>query len=271
MAINLDTIAAALPTRNYNFMKASQTSKAAGSFHSLWKAAGLPIAGSNPPAYTAGSGYIPTRATTGALGQVNPSGNLYLSQLVAVTSVVGHLIIYDRLWACSGMSANTTSTQTITTPGTLTSGRDPNNGADVEPWLEWYTTDGATGTGTYTLTGTDSSGTTGRTWTFTRTATTEIAGQMIPLVPGTAVGGCRVPTSVALSVATGTAGDFGVTLLRRIAQIPLSIVGVGAVLDAFATGLPEVYDDSCIAMLVNCSTTTTGQIMGSLALPELTP
>lgn len=272
MTITLDTLAAAMPAANFNFNKASQTSKAAGAFHSLWKAAGLPIAGSNPPAYTAGSGYIPTRATAGSIGQANPTNNRYLAQLGAVGPTLGHIFIYDRLWACSGMSMNTTSTQTITTPGTLTAGRDPLNGADVEPFLEIYTTGGATGTGTYTLTGTDSAGNTGRTWTFLRTAVTEIAGQMIPLQVGTAAGiGCRVPSSVALSVATGTAGDFGVTLLRRLAQIPITTANVGLVYDQFLTGLPEVFDDACLAIMVQCSTTNTGQIFGSLALPDVAP
>ena len=104
--------------------------------------------------------------------------------------VTGTLLVYDRLWACSGILTNTTSTQTITTPGTLTAGRDPLAGDDVEPWFEVYTAPGATGA-TWTLTGTDATGNSGRTWTDAHPANAETAGQFLPTVPGTAIGGCQ--------------------------------------------------------------------------------
>lgn len=274
MTITLDKLLNGSPGRNHDIVKASQTSKAAGSWHSLWKAAGYPTAGANPPLFTAGSGYVPTRATTGALGQANAAGGnekCFGAAQIGLTTA-GTLILYDRLWACSGMSANVTTAQSVTTPGALPSGRQPGtDGEEVEPWFECYTATGATGTGVYTLTGTDSTGTTGRTWTYTRgSATTEIAGQMAPFVPVTAVGGCRAVASVTLSVATGTVGDFGVTLMRRTGAIGVLAANVLAQMDALVTGAPRCYDDTCYALMIQCTTTNTGVLQGQITIPEFT-
>jgi hypothetical protein len=231
MTIDLGTIASGLAASGARFPinKVLPTMEAAGQFHSTWKIAGSPnqsggVAGANPPAFTAGSGYI----------------------------------------------SNTTGTQTVTTPGTLTAGRDPLSGLDVEPWIEYYTTDGATG-GVWTLTGTDSSGNTGRTWTATKPASAQLAGTIIPMLNSTAVGGCRVATSMALSVSSGTAGDCGVTLVRRLAQVTVSLANQEAAKDAIMLGLPEVYDDACLFFVWHNSATTGMQLQGNVGLPELTP
>lgn len=274
MAITLDTIAAAVAASGARFkiQKTLPTQEGAGTYHSMWKIAGPPsaAAGANPPAYTAGSGYIPTRATAGALGQANPTNNKYIGLLDLRSPVTGTLLVYDRLWACSGMLTNTTSTQSITTPGTLTAGRDPNSGLDVEPWIEVYSAPGATGA-TWTITGTDSTGTGSRTWTYAHPANAETVGQFLPTLPGTAIGGCRIPASLACSVSSGTAGDVGITLVRQLASISTSIANVESVKDAIMLGLPEVFDDACVFFVWLSTATTTQRIDGTIAIPELTP
>ena len=262
-------IAALVAGERFSLYKASQTAEGAGTWHSLWKAAGFPPAAASPPAYTAGSGYSPTRSTQGAFPFSNPTNNAYLAKLSAQGSTLGTLIIYDRLWACSGFSTTVTTAQNVTTPGNLPSGRNPNSGADVEPWLEVYTAPGATAA-TWTLTGVDSAGNSGVTWTYSHPANAESAGQMMPFVlGGTAVNrGCRQVTSLTCSVSSSNAGDVGITLLRRLALIPITAVNVGLVLDALALGLPEIYDDACLAMMVMCSTTNTGVIQGILGLAK---
>lgn len=251
-----------------NLNKASATTEGAGTWFSLWKIAGNPPAGANPPAYTAGSGYSPTDATTGAIPFTNPTNDAYLARLSMSGATLGTVILYDRLWACSSFLTNTTSTQTVTTPGSLPSGRDPNTGLDVEPWIEVYTAPGATGA-TWTMTGTDADGNTGRTWTYAHPANAETAGQMAPMQIGTASKlGCRAVASLACSISSGTAGDVGVTLLRRLAEIPINVINVGQVLDAYALGLPDVYDDAAIAMMVQCTATNTGQLLGLLTIAK---
>lgn len=274
MAITTDTIAAGLAASNARFViqKVLPTMEGSGTYHSMWKIAGSPngAAGATPGAYTVGSGYVPTRATAGSVGQTNPTNNRYLALLDLRASILGTLLVYDRMWHCSGFVTNSTSEQVITTPGTLTSGRDPRSGLDVEPWIEIYTAPGATGA-TWTLKGTDSTGTSARTWTYTHPANAETIGQTAPMVPGTAIGGCQIPYSLTCSVSSGTAGDVGVTLRRKLATISIASALVESSKDAFQLGLPEVYDDACIELLWLASATTSTTVFGTLGIPELTP
>lgn len=262
-------IAALANGERFPFHKASATAEGAGTWHSLWKVAGFPPAGANPPLFSAGSGYIPTRTTTGAFPFNNPTNDAYLAKLGVQGATVGTLIIYDRLWACSGFNTTTLTAQNVTTPGSLTAARDPNNGLDVEPWFEVYTAPGAT-TATWTITGVDSAGNTGVTWTYTHPANAESVGQMMPCVNGgTAVNrGIRQVTSLTCSASSGTAGDVGITLLRRLAEIPITLANIGNIQDAIALGLPYVADDACLAMMVMCSTTNTGVMNGQLVIAK---
>lgn len=264
MAITtLDGLVAAMKPP-IGFYKASQVAEGAGTFHSLWKAAGYPAAGANPPAFSAGSGYIPTEATQGAMPLVDPAAAGYLARFGAAGATVGTLILYDRIWACSGFGTVVTTAQNITTPGTVD--RDANDGSlgdRVELWLEVYTAPGATGA-TWTVSYTNESGTAGRSSAYTHPANAESIGQMIPMPLQAGDKGVRAVASFTASVSSGTAGDIGITLLRRIAEIPLVIANVGQVLDGVALGLPRLYPDTCLALMVQCSTTNTGIIAGTI-------
>jgi len=256
-----------------SIFKASMTTEGAGTWQSLWKAMGNPSAGATPPARTAGSGYIPTKATVGAFSFGNPTSPAlsYLAQMRANSSVIGSLYLVDRLWHCSGFNSTTLTAQAVTTPGTLPAGRDPNSGADVEPWIEIYTVPGAT-TASWDLTGTDALGATSKTWRYTHPANAETAGQMAPMFSGGSAPatchGIRVPDSVLCSASSGTAGDFGITLIRRICELPMNPANMTSVLDAIGCGLPRIYDDSCLALMVLCSATTSGIIQGGILIGQ---
>lgn len=258
----------------YRFWKPSMTTEGAGTWQSLWKANGNPIAGATPPAASAGSGYVPTRSTTGAVGQVNAAGGneLRAVSLSARGTVAGSLVIYDRLWACSGLGTVSTSTQNVTTPGTLTSGRLRSTGdfTDVEMWLEVYTAPGAT-TATWTVVATDGGGGS-RSYTYTHPANAETVGQMMPLVvPSGAAAGVQQVTSFTASASSGTTGDIGVTLLRPIAEIDLALINTASFRGALDLALANVAGDACIAFMVQCTATTSGLIAGLLGLSEVTP
>jgi hypothetical protein len=265
-----DGLVAALTSgQKFSFKKLSAAAEGAGTWHSLWKVAGYPLAGVNPPLFSAGSGYVPTRSTLGAIPFSNPTNDAALGKLAVVGTTLGTLFVYDRIWACSGFGTVVTTAQNVVTPGTLPAARNPDSGADVEPWLEVYTAPGAT-TATWTITGTDSDGNTGRTWTYTHPANAESVGQMMPpLLGGTSAGkGIREVTSFQCSATSGTAGDVGITLVRRLAEIPITTVNVASVLDAIALGMPDVYDDACLAFMFQCSTTNTGYLAGSLVIAK---
>jgi hypothetical protein len=251
-----------------DFYKPSATTEGAGTWHSLWMLAGYPPAASTPPAYNIGSGYVPTSVTTGALPFTNPSaGTLtYLDQMMMAGSVIGKLIIYDRLWQCSGLTTNNANptTLSITTPGSLT--RPDALGAGVEIWGEVYSAPGATGSA-WSVVYVDQADA-DQTATYTHPANAETAGQMFPFLLFGTTTGVKQVKSFTHTVATGTAGSIGITLLRRIAEIPLMIANVGDIFDAFFLGMPRIYDDTCLAAMIMCSTTTSGIVQGSVLLGQ---
>lgn len=270
MAITLDALLAALPSSEFDIYKASQTAEGAGTWHSLWKAAGIPAAGATPPAFGSGGPYVPTRATLGAIGQANPVGSRFLANTNMSASTVGSLIIYDRLWSCSGFGTGVTTAQNVVSGGALPAGRTPVGASDVELWLEVYTAPGNVSAATWTITAPDGGGT-NRAFTYAHPSNAETGGQMMPVIPPAgAAAGAGVPVSFQVSATSGAA-DIGITLMRRLAVVPFSLANAGQALDAFALGLPEVYDDACLALMVQCSTTNTGVYLGSISLPDLTP
>lgn len=276
MANEMDKLLAALLTANgkMDVRKQSATSEGGGTWHSLWKQGDWPAAGANPPNTTAGSGYQMTDATTGGWPFTNAGAGFTkrLLQAVASGGTAGTLILYDRLWACSGFVTNTTSAQNITTPGSIPA-RDQNGAAlgdGVEPWFEVYTAPGATGA-TWTLALVNQAGSNVNA-TYTHPANAESVGQMMPLVlPAgtTGVRGLQATGALTCSVSSGTAGDIGVTLMRRLAEVPLTVSNATAVLDAISLGMPRIWDDSCLAMMVRCTATNTGLIQGNFIIGDL--
>lgn len=248
--------------RPFPLLRASMTAEGAGTFQSLWKGTGTPGAGANPPLFNAGSGYVPDDTTVGALTFAN-NLQTYLGRLSIAGPTVGYLVVYDRVWACSGFNTTTApGAQTITNPGLP--GRQGGNYIGLEAWGEVYTAPGATAAN-WTLAYTDELGNAG-TSVYAHPANAETVGQMFPFPLAAGDRGVQSPQSLTCSTTSGTAGDIGITLLRRIAEIPITANGV--VLDLFGLGRPEVADDACLAMMVLCSTTSTGTIIGSLSLTQ---
>lgn len=248
-----------------DFFKATQTTEGAGTWHSLWKAAGVPPAGANPGSL---AGAIPTKATTGAFSFTNPSSPAlsYLLQMLSSGSITGKLIIYDRLWHNSTMSG--TQTTTDTTLGAVPALTRPDaNGTGTELWGEIYTPIGASGT-TLNVRYTNQSGTTLQVGTYAHPANAESTGQMFRMSLAAGDTGVRAATAYHWSGTTGTAGDFGLVILRRLAEIPIAQVNIGALLDFAALGMPRIYDDACLSFMVLCTTTTSGDFQGSINIGQ---
>lgn len=262
MAITtMDTLVAALPGQVLPFYKASATSKAGGTFHSLWAVAGTPGAGSAP---SSGAGQTCTSATTGALSFTNPSGaNLsYIARAVTSCATVGALIIYDRLVTTSGLNGTLTTAQTINSvslPRYTT-------GTGVTAWLEWYSATGSTASN-LTFTYTNDAGTTAQTAPTLAVQQTPVVGQMQP-IPLNGKDGIRVAESATLSASTGTAGNFGITLMRRLITVPMPLANSAVIFDAFAAGMQQVQDSACLSFMVWCSATNTGILHGELTIAQ---
>lgn len=247
----LDGLIAATRTK-YTFQKASQSAKAANTYSSLWKVAGIPAPGNTPPT---GVGEAPTKATLGAFTMVEIGGgtSIYLGRFSCSGATAGTLILYDRLVHTSGLSGIDTLEQAVNSAALTRH----TSGVGVEAFLETYTATGSTARD-ITVKYTDDTGATGQTVTFAHQVTPTI-GQM-QAIPG--IRGCRQIESVQFSGSTGTAGDFGITLAKRIAEIPIN-TSFGAVLGPFTLGLPLIASNACLALMVLASATNTGIINGS--------
>ena len=266
MTVTPQAILAGMIGTPFPIQKAAFTAEGNGAFHSLWKVGGLPGVGSNPPLFSAGSGYVPTRLTPGAYPFPNPvTGNTYLARLACFGPVDGTFILYDRAWACSGLSANTTSVQNIVTPGDV--GRYTNF-QGIEIFGEVYTAPGATG-GIWQVGYTNQSGTSGRIATYTHPTNAETANQAFPFQMQAGDTGAQSVQSFQCLTASGVAGDIGITLVRRLGEsgIPRSAIPQ----NALDTANPRVLDDACLAGMVLCSATAQGATYGSFSLSQLVP
>lgn len=261
MAIStVDDIAAGLAVSQHRpYIKSLTAPKAAGAFQSGWMAAGSPGAGAAAPAYTAGSGYTCSSATAGALGYTNASVQNYLAKLMANATQPGVIIIADRLWSCSGMGF-AASTYTVTTPGSLPA-RITDSGVGCELWVEQFVAAGAaTGTLTANYLNTASAAKSG---VISTVVSAPVAGQMqpVPLAAGD-VGISRL-TSVVNS-ATWTSGSWGMTILKRIAEIPVIAANTGQIADYAQLGMPKIPQDACLMFLFLANGTTAPVLVGSM-------
>ena len=259
----LTKIAAAMLTAQ-NFPLNKPTVGIANAYVSLWKSGSFPLpATANPPASTAGAGYVPDKTTLGAINFTNPSvGNETRVGLFDVQStVVGALYVYDRLWHCSGFNGTSVLEQLVTTPGALT--RPDANGAGVEAWIETYVATGATAVNV-TLKYTNQDGVANQT-AVTSMPASMAANRVLRLNLASGDTGVRQVTSVTLSATTGTAGNFGVTLRRPLPLIAgFPVATANQKFDAFACGLAKVPNDACLDFVL--TGLGTPNLLGNIAL-----
>jgi hypothetical protein len=257
--VSMDGLVTALPGQILPFYKPSVTTKGAGLFHSLWRGVGTPGAGAIP---ATGSGQTCSSVTAGAMRFANPGGAdlTYLARAIMSGSVVGSVILYDRLVTTSGLVGNSTGTQTVDSePLTRYT-----SGEDVQLFVEWYTATGATAS-SITVNYTNDAGTTGQVTEAQAFQQTPVVGQMQPIALNNSDGIRRVE-SISLSSSTGTAGNFGITLARRLLTIPLSSAASATTMDAFAAGMAKIENNACLAAMVFCSATSSGNIFGEVSL-----
>jgi hypothetical protein len=260
-------IAALTLSRNALIDKASLTNAVAGRFYSLWRATGVPGQGAIPT-----TAAVCTRATTGALpltNQTPPVAN-YLAWLDLVTAnSATNLSVHDRLCHQGGLSGTVASptVQTTNLPLNLVGVSADRIGAvDLSElcwWLEWYTDTGATGVNA-TVNVTYADDTTGD--VVIALAATSRASGLYPILPAAGKTGIKQVNSVLLSATTGTAGAFGVTATRFLTGTTTMVANKSEIRDWAGLGLPVVPNDACLALLMFCSTTTTGAVRGLLKL-----
>ena len=259
----VDDIAAGLSVgQRRPVLKNITVPKAIGSFQSSWLGVGFPGAGATPPAYTAGSGYTCDKSTVGAVQYVNGAVKNWLARLFACSSIAGTLLIYDRLWACSGMGF-AAGTYTVTTPGALPA-RITDYGVGCELWVEQN--NAAAGSASGTLTANYKNPADGaEAGVIPAVVSAPVIGQAqpVPLLAGAT--GVRSLVSVVTS-ATWTSGTFGMMIVKPITEIELPIAGVGKTLDWAGLGLPPLTDDMCLFFIWQGGAATANQLLARLKI-----
>jgi hypothetical protein len=258
MAITtMDGLVAALAaSQKFTINKLSATAEGAGTWHSLWAVGGFPPAGAAP----GGTAIVPTKSTTGAIPFTASGVVDYLGSMQFRGATAGTIIIYDRLVTVSGLSGIVTTVDTAVNNTALTR---YTSGAGVELWGEVYTAMGATAA-TLNVKYTDQDGNTNQAGTYSHPANALSVGQMFPITLAAGDSGVRAVTNYHFSVSTGTAGNLGFTLLKRLASITLVSANIGSVMNVFDHGITDIDANACLAMMVQCTTTSTGQILGEM-------
>ena len=257
MAITtLDGIIAGAKQRILMYKSASRTSVAAYGC-SVFDLAGNPGAGTLAGTSTT-TGTVPTDATAGCptINAFGGGATGYISRIEGSNIVSCRIALYDMLWKGGAYAFN------VSTSGnspTSFSSRIP-GGTDytgLELWYEQVTA--GTLVQNVAVTYNDQSAASSTTGTYAMPLAM-IVGRMqqIPLAAGDT--GIQGVTGVVGTVAS--AGTFNILIMRPLGEVRIRVANDGVVQDALMTGMPQVFADSALRVIVTADSTAT-------QLPEL--
>ena len=144
-------------------------------------------------------------------------------------------------------------------------------GVGNQIWVEIYTALGSSGT-TITASYTNQAGASGRTTKAVSIGGTgnNEAQRMLPLPLQDGDTGVQAVASVTLAGSTGTAGDFGVTVVRPLGLGAIPVAGAGFLRDYVTglPGLPKIDTDASLAMAFLSNGTAAPQLLFAAGTAE---
>ena len=272
MAIsNMDELVAAMTAataQNIAWNKASAPSEGAGTFFDFSQTVGVPGAMATPDAASSG-GTSYTGSAAGGLPFTAPTGgnSTYLLSFNATSNIAGSLYLTDRLWACRGLSTTAGATTTVTGMNNISR---YNSGVGAEIWYWCITAPSAGGSGTMTVSYTNSAGVSGRTCTITLGAGSPppTAGQCYVGSLQAGDTGVQSIQSVTNTSTSFTGGSHGLFIAKRLLTAPIAGTTIGASFDGFSTGMQQIDTNACLNFIVLCSATQTGFWQGNIHLVQ---
>jgi hypothetical protein len=223
----------------------------ANGWFTLHDVAGNPGAATLAVGNTA-NGAVPTDATNGFPAILFSSGVGYLSSVDFGNTVAGRLTLYDRLFHAGAYNFNDAITLT-SQPGI--SSRIANSSyAGLQIWYEQVTA--ATGNQSIAVTYTNQAGTTGRTTGTVGLGTAPTVGRMFQLALQAGDTGVQKIESVTGTVAS--AGTFNIIIARPLWSARVGFTNGGDVHGPDRTGMPQLFADSALALMVNADSTSSG-------------
>lgn len=250
--LSLDNYLAAARQRMSMAKTATRTTVATGWF-SVFDLAGDPGAGTLAGTSTT-AGVVPTDATAGCptINAFGASATGRISKVEFGSSVACKIAIFDLLFKAGAYAFNA---NTALSAQPSYSGRLP--GTDyksTEIWVETVTA--ATGNQTWNVTYTDQDGNAGATTGAVGIGAAPTLGRcwQLPF----AAGDSGVQTITNVQGGTGSAGTANILVLRPLWSGRVRIANDGDVHDMLRTGMPQVFADSALFMLIAADSTSSG-------------
>jgi hypothetical protein len=261
---SLDGYIAAAKQRVRILKTASRTVVATIPF-SVFDLAGTPGAGVLAGTSTT-VGVVPTDTTVGCPGIDFTSGMSYLSKVEYGSSVACRLSLHDMLFKAGAYSYATGTTTLGSQP--VISQRCPDYpgsgnvfGARNEIWIEVVTAMTSATSWNVRVTYTNKDGTAGRSSIVSANyaAAALTVGKMFMIGLASGDTGVQKIESVIVSNTGATAGSFNVLITRPIwTSGRCMTANDGDIHDMLKTGLPVVYNDSALIMMVQADSTASG-------------
>lgn len=259
---------------NYSFLKVSPAShEAAGILTSMFYFTGIP--GQSVANAIGKSGESLTYAiTTGCIPFSNPpSGQLtYLGKFAGLnTLTASKILLLDRLWHNSGITVTTTTEQFISSYAwpsrcpNITGGTVPNaSGYGVQIGIEWSvaSTNGAV-INNCKMKYTNSDGVIDRIAYIPSIPATPAINTFIPFILASGDTGVKQIQSITLGTSLG-AGTIHLVAFRQIAVLNTPAQCIADFLDPFSSGMPQLFDNSCLFLVGMPGGTTASTWMGEI-------
>jgi len=235
-------------------VKTATRTTIAAAWFSVWDLAGNPGAGTLAGTSTA-AGVVPDDTTTGApllnaFGGGN-TGNITIADFGS--SVACRVKLFDLLFKAGAyaFNANTALAAQPSYAARVPGGSDFKG---TQIWIEAVTA--FTGNLSVAVTYTNQAGTAGRTTGTVALGTAPTIGRLIQLPLQAGDSGVQKIESVAATVST--VGTFNVLVLRPLWTGRVKIANDGDIHGLDKTGMPQVFDSSCLYMAVCADSTSSG-------------
>lgn len=230
---------------------ASRTATAFG-FYSVFDLAGSPGAGTLSAGNTT-NGVVGT--DTGGYPAINDfaSGGLgYLTRARATCTVPCNLWVYDRVFKAGAYAFN--ASQVLASQPSYATRVPSLDFKGLQLWFEAVTA--FTGTPTVQVTYTNESGIAAHTTGAVSLGVAPILGQCFQLPFQSGDNGVQKVEQVVGTVAS--AGTFNINVLRPLWFGRIDVANDATVEDLLATGMPQLFQDSALFLLVQPDSTSTG-------------
>lgn len=233
--------------------KTNSATTVAAQWHTLIDRAGNPGAATLAVGNTA-NGLVPDDTVAG-YPSINSFGGGNLGYLTTVDfgcTIACRMTVYDRMFHCGAYAFNANTTLTSQP---LYSGRITNSDyTGCQIWIEVVTA--MTGALACTVTYTNQAGTTARSTGAFSIPSGAVVGRMFQMPLQAGDSGVQKIESVL--GATATVGTFNIVVVRPLWTGRVKIANDGDTHGIDKTGMPPVFDTSCLALMMNADSTSSG-------------